>query len=75
MKKTKQLFKKAIVGFILRRRRKHVRFRLLVNRQRRLTEQDKSLFKIPPDAAESSIVHDLFLKTISEEYVFFYSFD
>ena len=37
---------------------------LIVNRQRRLTEQDKSLFKIPPDTAESTIVHDLFLNTI-----------
>jgi hypothetical protein len=37
----------------------------LVNRQRRLVEQDKSLFKYPPDTAESTIVHDLFLKTIT----------
>jgi len=57
-------FKKKII-------KTNIRFRLLVNRQRRLTEQDKSLFKIPPSAAESSIVHDLFLKTISAEYVLF----
>jgi len=42
-----------------------------LNRQRRLTEQDKSLFKIPPSAAESSIVHDLFLKTISADMSIF----
>jgi hypothetical protein len=42
-----------------------IRFYSIVNRQRRLTEQDKSLFKIPPSAAESTIVHDLFLKTIT----------
>jgi hypothetical protein len=38
---------------------------LTVNRQRRLAEQDKSLFKIAPDTAESTIIHDLFLKTIT----------
>ncbi len=37
----------------------------IVNRQRRLTEQDKSLFKHPPDTAESTIIHNLFLKTIT----------
>ncbi|CAF3016783.1 unnamed protein product [Rotaria sp. Silwood2] len=36
-----------------------------LNRQRRLAEQDKSLFKIPPDTAESTIIHNLFLKTIT----------
>ncbi|CAF1617942.1 unnamed protein product [Adineta ricciae] len=36
-----------------------------LNRQRRLNEQDRSLFKIAPDVTESSLVHDLFLKTIT----------
>ncbi|CAF3731041.1 unnamed protein product [Adineta steineri] len=36
-----------------------------LNRQRRLTEQDKSLFKTPPDTSESSIIHDLFIKTVT----------
>ncbi|CAF1411584.1 unnamed protein product, partial [Rotaria sordida] len=36
-----------------------------LKRQRRLAEQDKSLFKIPPDTAESTIIHNLFLNTIS----------
>lgn len=35
-----------------------------VNRTRRLADEHKSLFKIPPDAAESTIIHDLFLKVI-----------
>jgi len=36
-----------------------------LNRQRRLTEQDKSLFKTPPNIPESALIHDLFLKTIT----------
>ncbi|CAF0935146.1 unnamed protein product [Didymodactylos carnosus] len=36
-----------------------------INRDRRLTESAKSLFKMAPDPTESSLVHELFLKTIT----------
>lgn len=46
----------------------NIRFFFAVNRRRRLTEETKSLFKIPPDITESTLIHDLFLKTITPKY-------